>query len=244
MRTVGVCVTFLLKLNELLLGHLPVALGVAAAALLLTLHPGAMLLALCLFCCVALPPLFSSHYIQVRTVRACVASLLELDKPVEMPCLCCNTHTRQQACQVQDEEDAKKGMYNWFAQSQRLLTGTRLALATLFTAGIALALTDSATAGSLLALCVLVYVAAWQYSYAIIGGVVGDFLGAAIAVTEILIYLFLAIDWQVRSSHCFDRCHRDVGTPRLQATTEVHIPTASCSRTESCHSKSQDSVLF
>ena len=31
---------------------------------------------------------------------------------------------------IQDEEDAKRGLYNWFAQSQRLLTPPRLALGT------------------------------------------------------------------------------------------------------------------
>ena len=34
---------------------------------------------------------------------------------------------------AQDEEDAKAGMYNWFAQCQRLLTPLRLSIATVFT---------------------------------------------------------------------------------------------------------------
>lgn len=114
---------------------------------------------------------------------------------LKLPVAMCDTHAPQ--ANVQDEEDAKKGMYNWFAQCQKLLTRTRLALASVFTAAIALALVDFGTAVGLLLLCVIIFAAAAQYSHAIIGGVVGDFLGASIATAEILIYLFLLVDWQV-----------------------------------------------
>jgi hypothetical protein len=110
--------------------------------------------------------------------------------------------------QLQDEEDAKRGMYNWFAQCQNLLTSRRMVLASLFTACVAFALLGAAAAAALLFMCCVIAVTARQYSARVIGGVVGDFLGATIAVAEILIYLGLAIDWQVwqpASLLCFRR---------------------------------------
>ena len=92
-------------------------------------------------------------------------------------------------------------MYNWFAQCQRLLTPLRLLLATLFTAATAFCVTDATAACALLLLCVVSAASAYHYSHSIIGGVVGDFLGATIAVTEICIYLALAVDW----SHAWQR---------------------------------------
>jgi predicted secreted Zn-dependent protease len=87
-------------------------------------------------------------------------------------------------------------MYNWFAQCQRLLTPARLALATAFTTAVAFTCADAFTAAALLALCCAAAAVAWQYSHQIIGGVVGDFLGATIAVVEILVYMALAVDWE------------------------------------------------
>jgi hypothetical protein len=39
-------------------------------------------------------------------------------------------------------------------------------------------------------------VASGYYGTAVIGGVVGDYLGATIAVSEVAIYLVIAADWQ------------------------------------------------
>lgn len=100
---------------------------------------------------------------------------------------------------LQDDEDAKRGMYNWFAQSQRLLTPTRLALATAFTIAAAFALLPALQALVALLLCAAVSVAAQLYGTAMIGGVVGDYLGASIAIAEVLLYLLLVADFsQVR----------------------------------------------
>jgi hypothetical protein len=98
---------------------------------------------------------------------------------------------------MQDEEDAKGGMYNWFAQSQRLLTPFRMLLATFFTVAAACFLLRWQLAVVVLVVCITITVAAKAYSAQILGGVVGDFLGASIAVAEIAIYLALSIDWQV-----------------------------------------------
>ena len=90
-------------------------------------------------------------------------------------------------------------MYNWFAQCQRLLTPARLALATAFTVAATHALLGAGRASGVLALCAVVCVAAKAYSGRVLGGVVGDFLGASIAVAETAIYLLLCVDWQVRA---------------------------------------------
>jgi cobalamin synthase len=82
----------------------------------------------------------------------------------------------------QDEEDAKQGLYNWLAQSTRLLTLPRL----LFGTGTAVLVPVLALgvwqAAAVCLTVVLVTAAAGYYATAIIGGVVGDFLGATIQV--------------------------------------------------------------
>lgn len=81
----------------------------------------------------------------------------------------------------QDAEDAKGGLYNWFARSQQLLTPSRLMLGTLAALGAASALpwpSSGLVCGAVLA----VTVAAGYYGNAVIGGVVGDYLGATIQV--------------------------------------------------------------
>lgn len=108
---------------------------------------------------------------------------------------------------MQDEEDAKRGMYNWFAQCQTLLTPTRLALATAFTSAVAFALMPPLQALFALAMCTAVVIAAYQYGKAMIGGVVGDFLGASIAVSEVLLYLMLAADTS-KARHSLPAVHK------------------------------------
>lgn len=98
---------------------------------------------------------------------------------------------------MQDEEDAKGGMYNWFADCQQLLTPLRMLLATFFTIVSACLLLHWQQAVVVLAVCFTITLAAKAYSGRILGGVVGDFLGASIAVAEIAVYLVLSVDWQV-----------------------------------------------
>jgi cobalamin synthase len=83
---------------------------------------------------------------------------------------------------LQDEEDAKRGLYNWFAQSRALLTLPRLLLGTV-TAFAAPVLLLGAARGALVAATTLaVTLSSGYYGNAIIGGVVGDYLGATIQV--------------------------------------------------------------
>lgn len=97
---------------------------------------------------------------------------------------------------LQDAEDAKRGLYNWFATSRRLLTPPRLAFATAGTAGVLLAALPAAQAAAVAATVLLATLLSGYYGNLVLGGIVGDYLGATIAVTELAIYLVLAADWQ------------------------------------------------
>lgn len=94
----------------------------------------------------------------------------------------------------QDEEDAKRGLYNWFAKVQQLFTPARLAASTVLCVAAAVALSDACTACLALALCSAIAVGAASYADSMIGGIVGDFLGATVAVTEVALYLLLRLD--------------------------------------------------
>lgn len=96
---------------------------------------------------------------------------------------------------LQDEEDAKRGLYNHFADSARLLKPPRLALGTLTALVVPWAVLGLQRALLLWATMGAVTVAAGLYSTAILGGVVGDFLGATIQVCEVCCYLALTADW-------------------------------------------------
>ena len=101
---------------------------------------------------------------------------------------------------IVDDEDAKGEYYNWFGESRRLLGLPRVVLS----CGLATALAcaaygvDSLSGGGT-ALRVLVTTAfgtfiAGEYGRSVLGGVMGDFLGAAICVLELAIYLAISID--------------------------------------------------
>lgn len=96
---------------------------------------------------------------------------------------------------LQDSEDAKRGLYNWMAASKRLLTPARLAFGTASTAAVLLSLLPLAQVAAVAYVVLFITVASAYYGHLVIGGVVGDFLGATICVTEIAIYCVLAADW-------------------------------------------------
>lgn len=103
-------------------------------------------------------------------------------------------HVAHACVAVQDEDDAKRGLYNWFAKVQELLTPARLAAATVLSFAVAVVLTDACTASLVMALCSAIAVGAAGYAEGMIGGIVGDFLGATVAMTEVAIYLLLRLD--------------------------------------------------
>jgi cobalamin synthase len=117
-------------------------------------------------CRVGMPPAIVHATCQQMVTTACPHGL-----PADCPCSL-----------LQDDEDAKRGMYNWFAQSQALLTPPRLLLGTATAVAVPLALLGPAKALLVLATTVLVTICAAYYGNAVIGGVVGDFLGATIQV--------------------------------------------------------------
>jgi len=98
---------------------------------------------------------------------------------------------------IQDEEDAKKGLYNWFAQSQRLLTPPRLIIGTVSAVAVPWIVLEPHQACIIYFSIGMVTIVAAYYGNAIIGGVVGDYLGATIQVAELACYLALSADWKV-----------------------------------------------
>jgi adenosylcobinamide-GDP ribazoletransferase len=97
---------------------------------------------------------------------------------------------------IQDEEDAKKGLYNWFAQSQKLLTIPRLILGTLITVCIAVGALGPDLALVLFFTTIVMTISAGYYANYVLGGVVGDYLGATICVTETILYMVMLVDWK------------------------------------------------
>lgn len=98
---------------------------------------------------------------------------------------------------IQDEEDAKRGLYNWFAQSRVLLSPARLLISTV-TAGLVPMLVLRAKQALLVyAVTITVALASGMYAKAIINGVVGDYLGATTQVTELAVYLALLADGSI-----------------------------------------------
>ena len=90
---------------------------------------------------------------------------------------------------VVDDEDAKGEYYNWFGESRRLLGRTRVALAVATAVTVATALLPPGPAlRALLATAVGTFVAG-EYGRSVLGGVMGDFLGATICCLELAVYL-------------------------------------------------------
>lgn len=88
-------------------------------------------------------------------------------------------------------QDSKRHLYNWFADSKKLLTIPRLLLGTACTVAVPYYLLPQDQALLVLGTVVGTTVMAAHYGNFILGGVVGDFLGATIQVTEVLVYLML-----------------------------------------------------
>lgn len=96
---------------------------------------------------------------------------------------------------IQDEEDAKRGLYNWFAQSQRLLTPPRLILGTVTAVVVPWVTLGLTQALWIYATVVVVTLLAGYYANAVLGGVVGDYLGATIQIAELGCYMVLTGKW-------------------------------------------------
>ena len=89
---------------------------------------------------------------------------------------------------------AKGEFYNWFADSRRLLGPWRVLGAMLSATIIAFGLLPVDAALRVLGAVAVGTVAAGAYGQSVLGGVMGDFLGATICVLELTIYLALTAD--------------------------------------------------
>lgn len=97
---------------------------------------------------------------------------------------------------IQDDEDAKRGMYNWFAQSQRLFSKPRLLFGTALTVAICAWAVGAAWCAALMLMASAVAALAAAYGHCVIRGVVGDFLGATIMVCELAVYMAMSARWE------------------------------------------------
>ncbi|CAM9643209.1 unnamed protein product [Discosporangium mesarthrocarpum] len=97
---------------------------------------------------------------------------------------------------VQDDEDAKGSVYNWFAQSRRLLGPWRTMVSCILAAAITFSTLPQDKAFLSLGVGIVASWLAGAYGRHVIGGVMGDFLGCTIAVTECLVYMALLADFQ------------------------------------------------
>mmetsp|Transcript_49956 Transcript_49956/g.153678 ORF Transcript_49956/g.153678 Transcript_49956/m.153678 type:complete len:403 (+) Transcript_49956:78-1286(+) len=95
---------------------------------------------------------------------------------------------------VVDDEDAKGEYYNWFGESRRLLGLRRVLVALATAAAVAHALLPAAAANRALLVAAGGTAVAGEYGRSVLGGVMGDFLGATICVLELAIYLALGAD--------------------------------------------------
>ncbi len=117
-----------------------------------------------------------------------------------------------------------------FAASRRLLTPPRLAFATASTAALLLAVLPAAQATAVAVTVLLAALLSGYYGNLVIGGVVGDYLGATIAVTELVIYLVLAADWPAAAArwHPLAVLAAAAAVPVLYARRVIAAGGASC----------------
>jgi len=85
---------------------------------------------------------------------------------------------------VLSEQHAKGNYYNWFAKSQRLVTPIRILFGTTVAVLVPYLMLTPWQAVAVYVTVVLITITAANYGNSILGGVVGDFLGATIYVSE------------------------------------------------------------
>ena len=110
---------------------------------------------------------------------------------------------------------AKGEFYNWFADSRRLLGPWRVLGAIVSATIIAFGLLPVAAAVRVLAATAVGTIAAGAYGQSILGGVMGDFLGATICVLQLAIYLALAADASRFDASAFLRLAVLVSLPQI-----------------------------
>mmetsp|Transcript_91973 Transcript_91973/g.134418 ORF Transcript_91973/g.134418 Transcript_91973/m.134418 type:complete len:395 (+) Transcript_91973:11-1195(+) len=95
---------------------------------------------------------------------------------------------------IVDDEDAKGEYYNWFGDSRRLLGIYRVLFSILSSALVAVVVLPLQGAVRVLLTTAICTVISGKYGVSVLGGVMGDFLGATICIIELAIYLALGAD--------------------------------------------------
>jgi hypothetical protein len=102
-----------------------------------------------------------------------------------------------------------------FGDSKRLLGPFRVAFALLSAVAIAFALLPAGPAGRALAATAIGTLVAGEYGRSVLGGVMGDFLGATICCLELTVYLVLAAEEARFDPRAFARFVLVVSLPQL-----------------------------
>ena len=84
--------------------------------------------------------------------------------------------------------------YNWFGDCRRILGLPRVLFALTSAAGVAFLLLPPAAAARSLAVCAVGTWIAGKYGRFVLGGVMGDFLGATICMLELAVYLAISAE--------------------------------------------------
>ena len=84
--------------------------------------------------------------------------------------------------------------------------------------------TQSVLTADAQAVLFVVIVGSGKYGTSVIGGVIGDYLGATIILTELIIYMFLAINWS--SLQLSGTGYNDLAMPILRLLVAFGIPSA------------------
>lgn len=95
---------------------------------------------------------------------------------------------------IVDDEDAKGEYYNWFGESRRLLGFPRVVFALASAAAFSFLVAPAKEAMVIVVVGWSATIVAGAYGNSVLGGVMGDFLGATICMTELAIYLVLGAD--------------------------------------------------
>lgn len=147
---------------------------------------------------------------------------------------------------VVDAEDAKSDYYGWFGRSRELLTFVRVLAALSSAVLVALAAYGAtARAAAVLLVAAAGTCFAGHYGNAVLGGVMGDFLGATICMLELAIYMTLSADTDrltlLAQEHGWARALRPFGvlllallTPRIWTLGTKNVAQAAMDKEKEC----------
>jgi len=115
---------------------------------------------------------------------------------------------------IVDDEDAKGEYYNWFGDSRRLLGLPRVLLALASATTVSYLTLPPAAALRVLTVGSIGTYLAGSYGKSVLGGVMGDFLGATICILEVAVYLAILMDVGRADAHAVAWLFSVVATPQ------------------------------